>query len=60
MFSRPLSLARFLIIYRIGSTSYWITLPGQSAAAIRQGWTNWHRGATLLSVVECDVHGLPV
>jgi hypothetical protein len=60
MFSRPRSLARFLIIYRIGPRSYQITLPGQSAAAVRQGWTSWHRGATLLSVVECDANGLLV
>jgi hypothetical protein len=60
MFSRPRSLARFLVSYAIGSRSYQITLPGQSSAAIRQGWDSWHRGATLLSVVECDVHGLPV
>lgn len=60
MFSRPRSLARFLISYTIGPRSYQITLPGQSAAAIRQGWNDWHRGATLLSVVECDAHGLPV
>ena len=58
MFSRPRSLARFLITYRIGPRSYWITLPGQSAAAVRQ---NWNRlGSTLLDVVECDTYGRPV
>lgn len=58
MFSRPRSLARFLVSYAIASRSYCITLPGQSAAAIRQ---NWKRpGSRLLSVVECDTNGLPV
>lgn len=58
MFSRPPSLARFLITYRIGSRSYSITIPGQSAAAVRQN--KKRPGSRLLSVVECDANGLPV
>lgn len=58
MFSRPRCLARFLVSYAIGPRSYCITLPGQSAAAVRQ---NWQRpGSRLLSIVECDHNGLPV
>ena len=58
MFSRPRSLARFLVSYAIAVRSYCITLPGQSAAAVRQ---NWKRpGSRLLSVIECDPNGLPV
>ena len=58
MFSRPRSIARFLVSYAIGSHSYCITIPGQSAASVRQ---NWQRpGSRLLSVVECDSNGLPV
>lgn len=58
MFSRPRSLARFLVSYAIGPRSYTITIPCQSAAAVRQ---NWKRpGSRLLSVVECDHNGLPV
>lgn len=58
MFSRPRSLARFLVSYAISGRSYTITIPGQSAAAVRQ---NWKRpGSRLLSVVECEANGLPV
>lgn len=58
MFSRPRSFARFLVSYAIGPRSYAITIPGQSAAAVRQ---NWQRpGSRLLSVIECDTNGLPV
>lgn len=58
MFSRPRTLARFLVSYAIGPRSYTITIPGQSAAAVRQ---NWQRpGSTLLDVRECDHNGLPV
>lgn len=52
------SPARFLVSYAIAGRSYCITLPGQSAAAVRQ---NWNRPCSrLLSVVECDHNGLPV
>jgi hypothetical protein len=54
----PRKHARFLISYRIAAKTYSITLPGQSAAAVRQGWKR--PGSTLLDVVECDHHGLPV
>ena len=58
MFPRPRSIARFLVSYAIASRSYCITLPGQSAAAVRH---NWQRpGSRLLSVIECDHNGLPV
>jgi hypothetical protein len=58
MFSHSRSLARFLVSYVIAGRSYCITLPGQSAAAVRQ---NWNRpGSRLISVVECDHNGLPV
>jgi len=54
----PRKHARFLISYRIAAKTYSITLPGLSASHI---WRSWDRpGSTLLDVVECDHHGLPV
>jgi len=58
MFNRSRSPARFLVSYAIGYRSYTITIPGQSAAAVRQSWNR--PGSRLLSVVECDANGLPV
>lgn len=50
--------ARFLISYRITGKTYTITLPGISAAHVRQAWDR--PGSTLLSVCECDSNGLPI
>jgi len=50
--------ARFLISYRISGKTYTITLPGISAAHVRQAWDR--PGSTLLSVCECDSNGLPI
>jgi hypothetical protein len=51
-------LARFLIRYAIGGSTYTITLPGISAAHVRAAWDR--PGAELLSVQECGSHGLPL
>ena len=51
-------LARFLVAYRIAGRLYEITLPGVSASHVRAAWSR--PGSTLVSVQECDKHGLPV
>lgn len=50
--------ARFLVAYRIAGRLYEITLPGVSASHVRAAWDR--PGSTLVSVQECDEHGLPV
>ena len=50
--------ARFLIAYRIAGKVYEITLPGVSASHVRAAWSR--PGSALVSVQECDKHGLPV